>query len=172
MAPIRTRNPVCTCALNFAGLTRSSSRRLTARLNTIVSQETMKPRYLTTTLSISALCLLSACVGVPVHDIRNSPIVYESVSSRSMNDVLSCLTAALDQFRGDSRMLTTSYPQPPVIEISIGAIQMGSFRHHYLLMITSFDEGAKILVRSAGTTFIPMPQSELIKHVVSCTRDH
>ena len=110
-----------------------------------VSQETMKPRYLTTTLSISALCLLSACVGVPVHDIRNSPIVYESVSSRSMNDVLSCLTAALDQFRGDSRMLTTSYPQPPVIEISIGAIQMGSFRHHYLLMITSFDEGAKIV---------------------------
>lgn len=132
----------------------------------------MIPRHLTATLCIVALCVLSACVGVPVQDVRNSPIVYESVSSRSMNDVLSCLTAALDELRGDGRMLTTSYPLPPVTEISIGAVQLGSFRHHYLLMISGLDGGVKVVVRSAGSTFIPMPQPELIKHVVSCTRDH
>lgn len=129
----------------------------------------MNPRPLSTILSIPAMCLLSACAGVPVNDVRNSPIVHESVSNHPMNDVLSCLTATLDEFRGDGRMLSASYPQPPMVEISIGAIQMGSFRHHYLLMITGFDGGTKVLVRSSGTTYIPMSQSALIKKVTACT---
>lgn len=146
-----------------------SLRSLRRRLPWALASKDMNPRLLRATPSIAALCLLSACVGVPVNDVRNSPVVHESVSNRSMNDVLSCLTAALDEFRGDGRMLTASYPQPPMVEISIGALQMGSFRHHYLLMITSLDGGTKVLVRSAGTTFIPMSQPELIKQVTSCT---
>lgn len=129
----------------------------------------MNPRLLRATPSIAALCLLSACAGAPVNDVRNSPIVHESVSNRPTNDVLSCLNATLDEFRGDGRMLSASYPQPPMVEISIGAIQMGSFRHHYLLMVTSLDGGTKVLVRSPGTTFIPMSLSALIKKVTACT---
>lgn len=128
----------------------------------------MNPRPLRATPSIASLCLLSACVGVPVNDVHNSPVVHENVSSRPMNDILSCLNATLDEFRGDGRMLSASYPQPPMVEISIGSIQMGSFKHHYLLTVTSRDGGTKVLVRSPGTTFIPMSQSALINKVTAC----
>lgn len=113
--------------------------------------------------------LLSSCVGVSINDVRNSPIVYETNSKRSMNDVLYCLNTALDKFRGDGRIVTANYPQPPMTELNIGALQMGRFRHHYLVIIKGFDEGSKVVVRSAGTTYMPMSQSRLIKHVSSCT---
>lgn len=69
--------------------------------------------------------LLSACVGVPITEVRNNPVAYETLTKRSMDDVMSCLMIDFDEFRGDGRMLITNYQQPSKVEISIGAFQVG-----------------------------------------------
>lgn len=112
--------------------------------------------------------LLSACVGVPITEVRNNPVAYETLTKRSMDDVMSCLMIDFDEFRGDGRMLIANYQQPPKVEISIGAFQMGGFKHHYFLVVTGAGDGTKVSIKSAGTTYAPLSLPDLIGKVKSC----
>lgn len=127
----------------------------------------MKLNTLRISLCLTGLYLLCGCAGVPINEVRNSPTAYEKTSKLQMNDVISCLTTSLDEFR-DGRLLITNYQQPPKVEMSIGAFQMGSFKHHYYLVITGAGDGTKVSVKSAGTTYVPLSLPDLISKVKSC----
>jgi hypothetical protein len=90
--------------------------------------------------------LISSCQGLTIDEIRRTKPVDEYISAKNINVVLSCI-ADSDVFNDlFDRLKIVTFPDGKKVEIKIGAVQMGEFKHFYLITLMSLDADTKITV--------------------------
>lgn len=117
-----------------------------------------------------AVLLLSACQGIPTKEIRGLPTVFEARSSKSLNEIATCLTEdpTLEDLSDRVRPLT--FPDGRKMEISIGAEQVFEFKNFYLVTIDSIGTVSRVSIRRSDIDFGPLDQKALEKIVLGCVK--
>lgn len=114
--------------------------------------------------------LTAGCQGVSTKDIREQSSALEIKTNRPSKEIVQCLTedTELERLFGDGRARFLTFPRSNIAELSIGAVQMGTFKNYYLVTLTTLSDGTLITFRRSGSNYIPLRESTLQSILSSC----
>lgn len=120
------------------------------------------------TVTSALASLLLGCQGIPLNEIRKTTPMYTATSAKPLNAVFSCFTTELNVHE-DSNVHVLTYPEESKAEFSIGAMQMGEFKHFYLISLARSLEGTRTDIQRSPTDYFPLPQTKMNEIAAKCT---
>lgn len=119
-------------------------------------------------MGVCLLCALCGCQGVPLSEIRAQEPVFAMTSQKDAGAIVTCLTNTDVFYELADRVHILSLPDQRREEISIGAVQTGKFKNHYLVTLMTVDRRTAVEIRSSTSYYAPLSPDELKATVVTC----
>ncbi|PZP56482.1 MAG: hypothetical protein DI586_03570 [Micavibrio aeruginosavorus] len=112
--------------------------------------------------------LLSGCQGIPLKEIRNRPTIKEYTTAQSINSVTACLTQNPSLEKLLERFKVLTYPDGEKTELSLGAIQMGTFKKYYLITLERATSFSVVSLKRSPANFPLLGEADLKAIIASC----